>query len=90
MKSIQVTLAAAALLLSGTAFAAQPAAGEAPYFNAPVASTSASSVHQRMRFFLRVGGTSSGPHSPSCGRTRGGAPTFRLRSEFRPSGMPEV
>ena len=47
MKSIQVTLAAAALLLSGTAFAAQPAAGEAPYFNAPVASTSASSVQRQ-------------------------------------------
>ena len=40
MKTVQTTLVAAALLLSGTAFAAQPAAGEAPFFSAPVASTS--------------------------------------------------
>ena len=33
MKTVQTTLVAAALLLSGTAFAAQPAAGEAPFFS---------------------------------------------------------
>ena len=39
MKTVQTTLVAAALLLSGTAFAGavQPAAGEAPFFSAPVA-----------------------------------------------------
>ena len=42
MTKFNASIAAAALLLSGTAFAGavQPAAGEAPFFNAPVALTS--------------------------------------------------
>lgn len=42
MKKLNTTIAAAALLLSGAAFAGtvQPAAGEAPFFNAPVAGAS--------------------------------------------------
>ncbi len=45
------------------------------------AATKASDTQIRIRFFARVVGTPSGPHTPTFGCTRNGVRPLRLRFE---------